>query len=284
MTEATVGIVGAGVMGVSLAEALTARGVDTVLYDRDPAALRSAARRIAGARRLARLTATAPPARTGRLDHATAPAQLSGCALVVENVTEDAAVKEAVHRELDAVLPAATVVAVNTSAIPVSGLALATAHPERVVGAHFMNPVGSSAMVEVIRTPYAAPWALTRLDRLLAELGKESVVVQDVAGFVINRCLMMFVNEAAALLDDAVATPQQVDRLFRGCLGHQTGPLRTADIIGIDTIVDTLAVLSGHHGPERFTPCARLRRMVAAGHLGRKTGQGFYPYVDGGSR
>lgn len=106
--------------------------------------------------------------------------------------------------------------------------------------------------------------------------------MMDAAGFVINRCLMMFINEAAALLDDGVAGASQVDRLFRGCLGHRTGPLRTADIIGIDTILHTLAVLSAAYGPERFTPSDRLKRMAADGHLGRKSGRGFYLYTDDG--
>ncbi|WP_327004488.1 3-hydroxyacyl-CoA dehydrogenase family protein [Dactylosporangium sp. NBC_01737] len=277
-----VGVVGAGVMGASLAQALTARGVATVLQDADPAALQEAAHRIAAGDRLARLTAGGsggPADGPGRLSYVTATEELAHCALVIENVTEDARVKEALHDRLDRILDPGAVVAVNTSAIAVSGLALVTGHPERVVGAHFMNPVATSSMVEVIRTPYTAQWALDRLGALVRRLGKDSVVVADATGFVINRCLMMFINEAAAVLDDDVASPQQVDRLFRGCVGHRTGPLRTADIIGIDTIVHTLRVLTDAYGPERFTPSARLLRMVRDGHLGRKTGRGFYIYA-----
>lgn len=295
MNTTTVGVVGAGVMGASLAHALTARGIDTVLHDTDPAALDEAMHRIAAAGRLARLTGGAVPGQPGpaRPAHQAHQArqarltgeltELAGCDLVIENVTEDPAVKRSVHQRLDAVLPATTVVAVNTSAVPISDLALATGHPERVIGAHFMNPVAMSTMVEVVRTPYAAQWALDRLLEILGQFGKESVVVADAAGFVINRCLMIFINEAAALLDDGVATPQQVDRLFRGCLGHRTGPLRTADIIGLDTVVRTLDVLRDQYGPERFTPSDRLLRMVAAGQCGRKTGQGFYTYTTDGA-
>jgi pimeloyl-ACP methyl ester carboxylesterase len=116
---------------------------------------------------------------------------------------------------------------------------------------------------------------------LLDRMSLKQIVVGDVPGFVINRCLMMFVNEAAALLDDEVATPEQVDALFKGCLGHRTGPLATADLIGLDTVVRTLQVLSGHFGPERFTPCARLLRMCADGRLGRKSGRGFFEYSEG---
>ncbi|QMU67389.1 3-hydroxyacyl-CoA dehydrogenase family protein [Streptacidiphilus sp. P02-A3a] len=282
MNDLTVGVVGAGVMGSSLAQSLTAAGIGTVLYDSDPQARTAAGFRVAAASRLARLSAAradaGPP---GRLTVADALTELSGCDLVIENVVEDPEVKRQVHVALDAVLKPGAVVAVNTSAVPVSGLALATDHPERMVGAHFMNPVAASVMVEVVRTPYTAAWALRGLEELLRRLGKESVVVDDQAGFVINRCLMMFISEAAALVDDGVATAREVDRLFRACLGHRTGPLRTADLIGIDTIVHTIDVLRDHYGPERFTPSPALLRMADAGRLGRKTGEGFYHYSDG---
>ncbi|MEU6381178.1 3-hydroxyacyl-CoA dehydrogenase family protein [Streptomyces sp. NPDC046909] len=279
MNGQAVGIVGAGVMGSSLAQALVDRGIDTVLHDSDPGALRAAADRVGDGDRVTRLRrGGAPQGPKGRLEYASSLRDLAGTRLVVENITEDPAAKEKVHRALDEVLGADTVVAVNTSAIPVTGLALETAHPGRVLGAHFMNPVALSSMVEVIRTPYTTPEALGTLQDVAGRLGKDTVVVNDVAGFVINRCLMMFVNEAAALLDDGVATPAQVDQLFRGCLGHRTGPLRTADLIGLDTVALTLDVLAEHHGPERFTPSARLRRMVQEGHLGRKSGRGFYDY------
>lgn len=281
MSELTVGVVGAGVMGISLAQALTAAGIDIVLTDSDPGVLETAPARLSAAGRLARLSASKATASRGQLQLAGDLAAVKGCGLVIENVVEDQTVKADVHQRLDTVLGERAVVAVNTSAIPVTGLALGTTHPERMMGAHFMNPVASSAMVEVVRTAYTAPWALEALGHVLSLLGKESVVVNDAAGFVINRCLMMFVSEAAALLDDGVATPHQVDQLFRGCLGHRTGPLRTADIIGIDTIVHTLDVLGAHHDAERFAPAPRLLRMVADGRLGRKAGHGFYDYSDG---
>ncbi|MFD6091116.1 3-hydroxyacyl-CoA dehydrogenase family protein [Oerskovia sp. NPDC060338] len=277
-TDLLVGVVGAGVMGVSLAHAMTSVGITVVIHDNDPAALASAQTEVMRASRLARLSlgrATSDPAPL-RTSHDLA--DLAACHLVVENVTEDVAVKQAVHQELDAVLSADAILAVNTSAVPITSLALASEHPERVVGAHFMNPVATSSMVEVVRTSYTSAHAVEFLTGVLDRMGKERVVVNDAAGFVINRCLMMFVNEAAALLDDGVATAPQVDRLFRGCLGHRTGPLRTADVIGVDTIVDTLHILSDHYGPARFAPSTRLLTMLQAGHLGRKSGRGFYDY------
>lgn len=276
-----VGVVGAGVMGASLAQAIAAAGVAVVVQDIDDAALATAQRDVARTDRLARLTrGTSASSASGSLTFTTDLDALAGCGLVVENVTEDPAVKTELHRRLDVVLRPDAVLAVNTSAVPITSLALEGEHPERVLGTHFMNPVATSSMVEVVRTTYTGEPALDAVRALLSRMGKEMVVVNDAAGFVINRCLMMFINEAAALLDDGVATAAQVDRLFRGCLGHRTGPLRTADVIGIDTIVDTLEVLGAHHGPERFTPSRRMAAMVQQGQLGRKSGRGFYDYAE----
>jgi 3-hydroxyacyl-CoA dehydrogenase len=282
MSELTVGVVGGGVMGISLVQALLTAGIDTVLTDNDPGVLAGVPARLSAAERLARLSTGQGATRRGNLTLPADITALAACDLVIENVVEHQEVKEQVHQRLDEVLDERAAVAVNTSAVPITGLALGTRRPERMVGAHFMNPVAASSMVEVIRTSYTAPWALETLSQVITLLGKQSVVVGDAAGFVINRCLMMFISEAAALLDDGVATPPQVDKIFRGCLGHRTGPLRTADIIGIDTVVRTLDVLSAHYGPERFSPAPRLRQMVADGHLGRKTGQGFYSYYSDG--
>ncbi len=272
-----VGVVGAGVIGSSVAHAVARAGIEVVLQDTSPEALAGARQAVATGERLARLrngpAELAPIAYTGRL------AELAGCDLVIENVTEDIALKEEVHRALDEVIGPDCVVAVNTSAVPVTRLALATRHPGRVVGAHFMNPVALIDTVEVIRSEFADDDAVKGLQALLHRLGKDSVVVADAAGFVINRCLMMFINEAADLCDSGVATPAEADRLFRGCLGHRSGPLRTADLIGVDTIVRTLEVLARYYGPARFTPAPVLLRMIDAGRLGRKSGRGFYVYT-----
>ncbi|MDI5961384.1 3-hydroxyacyl-CoA dehydrogenase family protein [Streptantibioticus silvisoli] len=272
-----VGVVGAGVIGSSVAQAVARSGIEVVLQDASPEALATARRSMATGERLARLRKgpgqQAPVTFTGTL------ADLAGCDLVIENVTEDITLKEEVHRALDAVISPECVVAVNTSAVPVTRLALATGHPGRMVGAHFMNPVSLIDTVEVIRPEYADDDAVKTLQALLERMGKASVVVADMAGFVINRCLMMFINEAADLCASGVATPAEADRLFRGCLGHKSGPLRTADLIGIDTIVRTLEVLARYYGPARFTPAPVLLRMIDAGRLGCKTGQGFYVYT-----
>jgi 3-hydroxybutyryl-CoA dehydrogenase len=283
MNLGTVGVVGAGVIGSSLTHALVTAGLNVIVHDVSGDALDRIEPTIKTIDRMLRLRGMTPgTGPRGRLSTTTALADVAGVDLLVENITEDIDLKLELHRQLDKLLPPDTVVAVNTSAVPISRLALATGHPGRVVGTHFMNPVALSEAVEVVRTPCVSPAAMDAVLALLTHLGKSAVVVADSAGFVINRCLMMMINEAADLLDDVESSPADVDRLFRSCLGHRSGPLQTADLIGIDTVVRTLAVLSDYYGPARFTASPRLRRMVDMGQLGRKSGRGFYDYAAGG--
>lgn len=277
---ATVGVVGAGVIGASMAEAVTAGGIDVVLHDRSAEALHRAGSAITGGRRLARLRGARAAGPVGAVEQTTELADLRRVDLIIENVTESEACKVEVHQRIDELVDPAVVVAVNTSAIPVTRLALVTRHPGRVVGAHFMNPVGLIDTVEVVATPVMDPDTMPRLLAFLRQLGKDGVVVADSSGFVINRCLMPLINEAASLLEDTGTEPAEVDRLFKGCLGHSTGPLRTADIIGVDTVVATLDVLERYYRSDRFSACPRLRRMVDAGWTGAKAGRGFFTYDD----
>jgi 3-hydroxybutyryl-CoA dehydrogenase len=200
---------------------------------------------------------------------------------VIENVTENLAVKLAVYRELDAICSAECVFAANTSAIAITTIAAATRRPERVVGVHFMNPVPRIAMVEVVRGERTSEATLTRVRELLAALGKECIVVRDAPGFVINRVLMPAINEAISLVHEGTASAADVDRLFQSCLGHPMGPLRTADLIGLDTVLRTLEVLEIDRGGSKYAASPLLREMVQKGLLGRKTGRGFFLYDAG---
>ncbi|MGY1456427.1 3-hydroxyacyl-CoA dehydrogenase family protein [Streptomyces sp. SS8] len=278
-TNQPVGVVGAGTIGVSVAHALARSGVPAVVHDIDSAALDRAPAGIEALERLATL-------RRGRRALAEVSvtrdlSDLAGTSLVVENVVEDPATKIEVHTELGRVLPPSTVVAVNTSAVPIETLGKALGDPRRAVGVHFMNPVALIDTVEVVGTPSSGAGELAVVMDLLRHMGKKPVVVADHAGFVINRSLMLFVNEAIATLDDGVADARKVDQLFRGCLGHRSGPLQTADLIGLDTVRDTLLVLCEHYG-DRFAPAPLLERLVAQGRLGRKSGAGFYDYTTPG--
>ncbi len=203
---------------------------------------------------------------------------MADAGFVVENTTESEPGKLELYTLLDKALAPGMTIAANTSAIPIARLAECLADPGRVVAAHFMNPVDRIDMVEVVRAPSTSDTAPAAARDLLGRMGKRPVVVHDAPGFVINRVLMPVANLAAAVVADGVATPNQVDELFKGCLGHTSGPLRTADLIGLDTVVRTLEVLHEHYGTTEFATHPHLRRMVDEGRTGAESGRGFCSY------
>lgn len=214
-----------------------------------------------------------------RIRFTTGLEELKDAVYVIENATESWAVKEPIYRDLDGICPEATIFAANTSAIPITRIASATRRPDRVVGIHFMNPVPRKKTVELIRGHWTSPETLDATRELLAAMGKEWVDVSDAPGFVSNRVLMLTVNEAAFLVQDGVAAAEDVDRVFRECFGHPMGPLETADLIGLDTILQSVEVLHDEFADSKYRPAPLLKRMVSAGLLGRKSGQGFYEYA-----
>ncbi|MFE3181062.1 3-hydroxyacyl-CoA dehydrogenase family protein [Streptomyces violascens] len=283
-----VGIVGAGTMGIGVAQCFAEAGLPVVVVDNDPGALASGPDRLrAGIRTAALLRRGARQARAG----APAPraeslvtwtaelADLAAARLVVECAREDEDIKEGILRELDRLCGAETIFASNTSCIPVGRLGSFTGRPDRVIGTHFMNPAPLKDAVEVIRAPETSDLTLERTEGFLAHIGKHALVVRDAPGFVTNRVLMLTLNEAAAVLGEGTADAETVDRIFQDCFGHPMGPLRTADLIGLDTIADSLEVLRRHTGEDRFRPCPLLSRLVAEGRVGRKSGSGFYTYA-----
>jgi 3-hydroxybutyryl-CoA dehydrogenase len=283
MTEHhTVGVVGAGVMGRGVAEVAAAAGHRVILVDVDDAILgaaRSAIRRSLWGRAL---TGGGPRpdlnAVLGRIETTMDLDRLSAASFVIENATERVAVKEPIYRRLDGVCPPDTVLAANTSAIPVAHIAGWTGRPDRVLGMHFMNPVPLKQTIEVVRGEATGEETLARAEHLLESMGMRGIVVGDRAGFVSNRVLMLTVNEAAGVVEAGVAPADDVDRVFVECFGHRMGPLATADLIGLDTIVLSLEVLRDFTGEERFEPVGLLRELVGRGDVGRKSGAGFFPY------
>lgn len=277
-----IGVVGAGVMGIGVAQNFAQCGHDVVLVDIDEEALATARSAIRNNCRLSRLTggpALDPDEVLSRITTAVGVEALAEAEFVIENVTENWEIKRGVHAKLDEVCSPKAPIIVNTSAIPITKVAAVGSHPERVVGVHFMNPVPMKPVVELIPGFHTSPEVVDNVRDLLRGIGKRAVDVKDSSGFVSNRVLMLTVNEAAFLVHEGVATAESVDEVFRGCFGHPMGPLETADLIGVDTILYSVEVLYEHYADSKYRPCPLLKQMTDAGLHGRKTGRGFYTYT-----
>jgi 3-hydroxybutyryl-CoA dehydrogenase len=270
-------VVGAGQMGGGIAQVLAASGRRVSLHDAAPGAVeRGLAAMGKSLERLAAKGADIDPDDVlGRL---TPVDGIVPADLMIEAVVEDRAVKEAIFREADSVLPAEAILASNTSSIPIASLAAATSRPDRVIGMHFFNPVPVMALVEVVSTKETSAETRAAVVELAQELGKTPAEANDFPGFVSNRILLPFINEAVWALHDGVAEPEAIDTIAKLGFNHPMGPLALADLIGLDTCVAILEVLRKGLGDERYEPCPLLREHVAAGRLGRKSGAGFYSY------
>lgn len=280
-----VGVVGAGVMGTGVAQSLAQAGFTVKLVDVADATLATARDLIRQNVRLQNMLKRgavnmSADAVLENIKCSTDYGILNDVDFVIENVTEKWSIKQEVYKIIDGICPARAVFAANTSAISITRIGSATERPHQVVGMHFMNPVPMKKMVEVIRGYHTTPETLATARELLARMGKECVVVNDSPGFVSNRVLMLTVNEAVFLVQDQVATAEEVDRIFRECFGHKMGPLETADLIGLDTILYSIEVLYESFNDSKYRPCPLLKKMVDAGLYGRKNGRGFYNYQE----
>lgn len=284
MSEQIVGVIGAGVMGVGVAQNLARFGFQVVLIDLNEEVLEQARNNIRNNVRFQaflnkdKSKARDPEEIIGHIQFTTSYAPLHQAFFVIENVTEKWEAKKAVYPQLDAVCPEAAVYAVDTSCFPITRVGALTNRPDRVVGIHFMNPVPMKPTVEMIQGYHTSEQTITIAKNLLAAMNMDCVLVNDSPGFVSNRVLMLTVNEAIYLLHERVATAEQVDEIFKKCFAHKMGPLETADLIGLDTILDSVEVLYESFNDSKYRPCPLLKNMVAAGLLGRKSGQGFYNY------
>jgi 3-hydroxybutyryl-CoA dehydrogenase len=269
-------VVGAGQMGGGIAQVVAASGRHVSLHDAQPGATDRALE--AMRKSLARLEEKGGPPADGVLRRITVVDDLVPAALMIEAVVEDADVKEQLFHRADEELPDSAVLASNTSSIPIGTLAAATNRPNRVIGMHFFNPVPVLKLVEIVRGRDTSDETAAAITQLAVDLGKTPAVANDFPGFVSNRILMPFINEAAWALHDGVAGAEAIDTIAKLGFAHPLGPLALADLIGLDTCVAIMEVLQEGLGDDRYAPCPLLREHVAGGRLGRKAGAGFYEY------
>ena len=269
-------VVGAGQMGGGIAQVVAASGRRVSLHDAAPGAVeRGLGTMRKSLTRLAEKGGADPDEVLARV----APAdELVVADLMIEAVVEDIQVKEAIFRAADAVFPPEAILASNTSSIPITSLAAATSRPDRVIGMHFFNPVPVLKLVEVIRGLDTSDETAAAITALAVDLGKTPAEARDFPGFVSNRILMPFINEAAHALLEGVAEPEAIDTIATLGFAHPMGPLALADLIGLDTCVAIMEVLHEGLGDPKYAPCPLLRQYVQAGRLGRKSGRGFYEY------
>jgi 3-hydroxybutyryl-CoA dehydrogenase len=278
----TIGVVGAGTMGNGIAQVFAQAGFDVILVDIATPVLERARRSIeTSLGRLVekgRLTTADRNEAVARLSTKTSLEALGTVDFIVEAIVEDVDAKRALFTSLDALVKAEATFASNTSSISITALAAATKRPANVLGMHFMNPVPVMMLVELIRGQSTSDEAMRLATSLVRSLGKTPVEAADYPGFIANRVLMPMINEAIYAVMEGVGTPEAVDTVMKLGMNHPMGPLALADFIGLDICLAIMNVLQAGFGDPKYRPCPLLRRMVQAGHLGKKSGRGFYVY------
>ena len=282
MALTSVGIIGSGIMGSGIAEVAASNGYAVVLRSRSKDAAEAMVAGVAKSldRQVAKEKRTADEAAEimGRLSATTELSDLAHCDLIIESVVEVLEIKLALFKELDRIAQPNAILATNTSTLPVVEMAAVTSRPDKVVGIHFFNPAPAMALVEVVRPLTASQETFETAFDFAASCGKEPVAVKDQAGFVVNALLFPYLNNAIRLLEGGVATKEGIDAAMRGGCNFPMGPLALLDLVGLDTSLAILDALHDEFGDPNYRAVPLLRRMVAAGHLGRKTKRGFYDY------
>ena len=278
-----VAIIGAGLMGSDVALNLACYGFHVILKDINEQILEEAKQRITNSFRMIRMMKPmfkdlAFNEMLANIHFVSDYQSLGEAEVIIENVTEDWDIKEAVYRDLKDICGSEVLYCVNTSCISITKIASLLPYPANVIGTHFMNPVPLKEVVEVVKGFHTSPETVDRTKALLRSFKKIPVVVKDFPGFVANRLSHLFMNEAAFLIQEQVASAGEVDIIFKKGYGHAMGPLETADLIGLDTVVNSLEVLYDDYQDPKFRCCPLLKKMVDAGLLGKKSGEGFYKY------
>ncbi|MCM3133475.1 3-hydroxyacyl-CoA dehydrogenase family protein [Paenibacillus polysaccharolyticus] len=279
-----IGVIGAGVMGKGVAQNLAQSGHNVILIDISDAILDQARTELLTNIRFSGFYnkdagAEDPDTVLSRVMFTTHYDSLGDADFIIENVPEQWQIKKEVYEQLEQYCPESCIYLVNTSCISITKVGAVTKRPDKVIGVHFMNPVPLKPVVEAIQGYHTSERTILETRELLRTMGKEAILVQDLPGFVSNRVSHLLMNEAAFVVQDQVATPEDVDDIFVKCFGHTMGPLRTADLIGLDTVVHSLDVLYETYQDPKYRVCPLLRKMVDAGLLGAKSGQGFFEHV-----
>ncbi len=283
MSIKTIGVVGAGVMGSGVAHHFAKKGYDIVLVDVNEAKIseskKAIAQSVAFSNLLNRETLDLNVL-YDKIRFSIDFRDLENVDLVIENVTENLEVKRTLYDRLSKVCNSKAFFAVNTSVYSITQIASFTDRPDKVLGIHFMNPVPQKKYVELIKGTHTSEHALVTISNLLKESDISPILINDGPGFVSNRPLMVFINEAIFVLEDQIASAGQIDLVFKGCIEHKMGPLETADMIGLDTILYSLEALYSCYNDPKYRPAPLLKKLVYAGYLGLKSGKGFYNYTN----
>lgn len=278
-----IGVIGAGVMGRGVTIDLATSGYKVVLIDNSADSLKESKEEIERGIRFAGLhKKNMIPLSTSEIYNNIIFTldlnSVSDCDFIIENVSENIQIKKDIYLQLDKICKNGTIFAVNSSCISIDQIAALTNRREYIIGMHFMNPVILKKTIEMIKGYYTSTETIEIASELLKTLGKEGILVDDAPGFASNRVSHLFMNEACYVIMDGVCTVEQLDKLFRECFGHVMGPLQTADLIGLDTVVNSLDVLYESYHDSKYRVCPLLRKMVFQGKLGKKSGEGFYKY------
>jgi 3-hydroxybutyryl-CoA dehydrogenase len=278
----TIMVIGAGQMGAGIAQVCAASGYVVMLHDANREALEKGIqgieKRLTQNVEKGRISENDKNGALARLTKATNLSAAKDADLVIEAIVENMAVKTTIFKELDEITPDHTILASNTSSLPITEIAAVTKRPDRVIGMHFMNPVPVMQLVEVIRGLQTSDETYNLIEETAKALNKTAVLVNDFPGFVSNRILMPMINEAIYTVYEGVATPEAVDAVMKLGMNHPMGPLTLADFIGLDTCLYIMEVLQEGFGDDKYRPCPLLRKYVKAGWLGKKSGRGFYTY------